>query len=315
MQWNQTKLLFIICFLVLDIFLIQQLLSKDEYKYSEESSTEEEIASNIEGIEENVSDESFKAPLIYAMNKAYSETDIGELEKLDNQKQLIVNDYLLIGRFTEPVSIDVEEEGYQEKLDNLILNNKQYTYWGKDTSKNILVFFQRMDLPIFYNKNALLFIQLNEDGEMTQYVQTMMEKEVNEQQEPEKLNSQMNAISTLFLKENLIETGDKVTAVNLGYHNLISLPNGEQVLNPTWNVQVNESEEYFVNAIEGHNYPDNKDFVETTYKEFIKEIEALETSSLRYLQTDDEEEEQALYESIKDSLLNIVDTTIGVGNE
>ncbi|WP_182200319.1 two-component system regulatory protein YycI [Paraliobacillus salinarum] len=315
MQWNQTKLLFIICFLVLDIFLIQQLLTKDEYKYSEESSTEEEIASNIEGIEENVSDESFKAPLIYAMNKAYSETDIAKLEQLDNQKQLIVNDYLLIGRFTEPVPIDVEEEGYQEQLDNLILNNKQYTYWGKDSSKNILVFFQRMDLPIFYNKNALLIIQLNDDGEMTQYIQTMMEKEDNEQQEPEKLNSQMNAISTLFLKENLIETGDKVTAVNLGYHNLISLPNGEQVLNPTWNVQVNESQEYFVNAIEGHNYPDNNNFVETTYKEFIKEIGTPETSSMLYLQTEDEEEEQALYETIKDSLLNIVDTTIGVGNE
>ncbi|MFB1050678.1 two-component system regulatory protein YycI [Paraliobacillus sp. JSM ZJ581] len=315
MQWNQTKLLFIICFLVLDIFLIQQLLTKEEYKYSEESSTEQEISSNIKGLEENVSEKSFKAPLIYAMNKSYSEADIDKLEQLDNQQQLIVNDYLLIGRFKEPVPINVEEESYQDKLDNLILNNTEYTFWGKDSDKNILVFFQRIELPVFYNKNALLFIQVNDDGEMVQYVQTMMEKEESESQEPEKLNSQMNAISTLFLKENLLKTGDTVTEVNLGYHNLISLPNGEQVLNPTWNVQVNETDDYFVNAIEGHNYPSNTDFIDTTYNEFIKEIDATDASTFLYLQTKDEKEEEALYKSIKKSLLNIVNTTIGVGNE
>ncbi|CQR45840.1 Two-component system YycFG regulatory protein [Paraliobacillus sp. PM-2] len=315
MQWDQTKLLFIICFLVLDIFLIQQLLTKEDYKYSEESSTEEEIASNIEGLKENVSDESFEAPLIYAMNKSYSESDITSLEKLNNQQQVIVNNYLLIGRFKEPVPINLEDESYQEKLNGLIFNSQSYTFWGKDTSKDILIFFQQIEYPIFYNKNALLLIQLNDNGEMIQYVQTMMEKEKDDQQDPEKLNSQMNAISTLFLKENLIETGDKVTDVNLGYHNLISLPNGEQVLNPTWNVEVNETEDYFVNAIEGHNYPRNNDFIDTTYHEFIDEMQASEQSSLLFLQTEDEDEEEELYETIKQGLLNIGNTIIGVGNE
>lgn len=299
---------------------MQQLLARqneEEYDLIEETSEEEELASNISGLDENLSDESFEAPLIYALNKSYSSDDIVSLEGLSNQQQLIINEYLLISRFENPVTINMDEsESYQETLSNLILNSQSYTYWGKDTATNTLIFFQTMEYPIFYNKNALLLIQLNDDGEMVQYIQTMLEEEDDETEDPETLNSQMNAVSTLYHKEDALETGDEVTDVNLGYHNLTSLPNGEQVLNPTWNVKVNESENYFINAIEGHNYPQNDNFIETTYQDFLIELQNIEESTFNFLQTEEEEEETVLYETIEQNLINRANvTTIGVESE
>ncbi len=102
----------------------------------------------------------------------------------------------------------------------------------------------------------------------------------------------------------------------MGYQNLISLPNGEQVLNPTWNVEVNGTDNYSVNAIEGHNYPQNDNFVGETFAEFVDELRATEKDKLIYLQTEDEEEETALYQAIEQDLLKgVQDTTIGVGKE
>ncbi|GAE93873.1 hypothetical protein JCM21714_2984 [Gracilibacillus boraciitolerans JCM 21714] len=66
-----------------------------------------------------------------------------------------------------------------------------------------------------------------------------------------------------------IVSGDEITEqVTLGYHNLLPLPNGVQVLAPTWEFEVNNNEFFYVNAIEGH-------YAKREMASFIEEMKLL----------------------------------------
>ncbi|GGM28399.1 hypothetical protein GCM10011351_12920 [Paraliobacillus quinghaiensis] len=317
MQWGQIKSLFIICFFILNIFLVQQLLDKRDENQSfipEESSKEEELRLNINGLG-NVSEESFEAPLIYAKNKSLSDQSIAQIEQFSNQKNAIINDTVMFGQFNEPVAINMNnEEAYKETLSRVIVNSGDYMFWGKDERSGLLIFFQVMDYPIYYNTNALLLIQVNDDSEMLQYVQTSLEIE-EETVETKDLIPQIDAVSNLYHKANELRTGDEVNDINLGYHNLISLPNGEQVLNPTWNVKVNKTKEYFVNAIEGHNYPQNNDFLRTSIINYQELLQNTNESNFQFIHVEEAEEKSKLLNMIKDDLTVVYNRIIGVENE
>lgn len=313
-QWGQIKSLFIVCFLVLDIFLIKQLLDKQEdVSFITESTKEEQLTLNINGLSD-LSEETEEAPLIFALNQSFSTEDSIRLEQYANQKNVIVNDIYLFGKFDQPVPIIIDDAGVTvESLNILIFNSEKYTYWGKDEKSNSLLFFQTMEQPIYFNQNALLFIQLNENNEMIQYVQTNVVKE-EEQEEAKDLITEIDAVSRLFHNAGSLKQGDTVTNVTLGYHNVTPSTNGLQILNPTWNVTVDETEHYFVNAIEGHAYPDNNDFIKTTINSYQEVIQMASKSDFQFIQTE-EEEEEALIENIEQNLLKISNAIIGVEKE
>lgn len=314
MQWGQIKLLFIVCFLVLDIFLIKQLLDKqEEVSFITESTKEEQLTLNINGLSD-LSEETVEAPLIYAVNQSFSTEDSIRLEQYANQKNVIVDDIYLFGQFDAPVPITIDDSGVNnESLNSLILNSGDYTYWGKDEKSNSLLFFQTMEQPIYFNQNALLLIQLNDDGEMIQYVQTKLVKEEEEEEEARDLITEIDAVSRLFHNAGSLEQGDTVTDVALGYHNVTSF-NGLQILNPTWNVTVDETDNYFVNAIEGHAYPQNDEFIKTTIKTYQDVIKNASMSELQFIKIEEEDEEE-LIENIEQNLIQISNASIGVKEE
>ncbi|WP_162880651.1 two-component system regulatory protein YycI [Paraliobacillus sediminis] len=314
MQWGQIKSLFIVCFLVLDIFLIKQLLDKQEdVAFISESTKEEQLALNIDGLSD-LSEETEEAPLFYAVNQSFSTEDSIRLEQYANQKNVIVDDIYLFGQFDAPIPISVDDAGVNmESLNSLILNSGEYTYWGKDEKSNSLLFFQTMEQPIYFNQNALLLIQLNDDDEMIQYVQTKLVQE-EEQEEARDLITEIDAVSRLFHNAGSLEQGDTVTDVALGYYNVTSLPNGLQILNPTWNVTVDETDNYFVNAIGGHAYPQDNEFIKTTIESYQEVINNAGMSEFQFIQTEEDEEEE-LIENIEQNLIKIANASIGVKEE
>lgn len=319
-QWGQIKTLFIICFLVLNIFLVRQLLGRQEEDLSfiPETSREEELEFNINGLN-ILSNESYTAPLLNANSFNYNEEGAGQLEDLPNQQSIVVDDHYLFSRFDEPVSINIEEENeYREIFSQFVFNGGSYSYWGEMESANVLVFFQHFEYPVFFNENALLLVQLNGDGDMTQYVQTRLVKG-EEDDEEQSLIQQYDAVYRLYHHTNALQTGDEITDVNLGYHNIVSLPNGEQLLNPTWDIEVNGDDHQFINAIEGHDYSRNNDFYADVLVEFIDLLDQAEEDRLAYynLDLDDEEEEQpeALLNTIKQSLIGIYHNIAEVESE
>src|SRR5699024_4088000 len=79
---------------------------------------------------------------------------------------------------------------------------ESYHYWRRDETYNILIFFQdKLDRPIFFNKNGLVLAILNEDDEIEGYIQTMLGEE-------EPLDDKRELIEPLTAIEKVYEKGE-----------------------------------------------------------------------------------------------------------
>jgi len=311
-QWGQIKTLFIICFLILNIFLVKQLLDRqdEEIGLIPVTSREEELEFNINGLED-LADETFTAPLIYSQNYNYNQ-DPDVFETLPDQEIIVVEDYYLLSRFSEPIPFDFEDP--DDSLGSYIFRGDHYSYWDHIDSAQVLVYFQKMENTIFYNPNAVLFIHLNDAGEITQYAQTQLNM-IGDSDEERTLIQQYDAVFRLYHYSNELQTGDVISDVILGYHNLVSLPNGEQLLNPTWGIQVNEREHHFINAIDGHNYPKSEEFYENSINHFIDLFERNESEEMVFYHTGDEDDEERLLERVRQTLSDVYQNIIEVDIE
>ena len=55
-----------------------------------------------------------------------------------------------------------------------MLNGAEYELWEVDEEEQEALFFQKVnDNPIYFNQNAMLTLHWNEDGEVTNYEQSM----------------------------------------------------------------------------------------------------------------------------------------------
>ncbi|MBB6454451.1 regulatory protein YycI of two-component signal transduction system YycFG [Salirhabdus euzebyi] len=266
MQWGQIKTIFIICFLILDIYLITQVLAKEsepgELFNPETTSIREELEEKNINIE-NIPESSKKATYISASWHSFTEE---ELQTIKNQTVMNAGD-MIIADFNEPIvlSEDITVEEVTRKVTENILYSDKYVFWGWDEEKNIMLFFQQHNgQPIYYNKGGMLYIQLNEENEMVSYGQTMLE-EITLQSEETDVSKPIEAVEVL-LENNKIFSGDHISSMELGYHTFFPFDNGVQVFVPTWKVIVNNNQTHFINAMEGQIISKDED-------EFITEIQ------------------------------------------
>lgn len=317
MQWGQIKLLFIICFLILNVFLTKQLLDRDEETMSAlpEESKEEELELNISGLEQ-LSQEIFEAPLLYTTS--YNFNDVENFTSLlPSQEAVVVNDTTLYAEMTSPVKLPIDDiEGLTTKLRENVYLGGNYTRYRYIEEANLMVFFQRINFPIFYNKQAVLFVKLNDSGDMTHYMMRALDI-VQEDQDSnqQKLISEYDAVYRLYHNSNILKTGDEITGIDLGYHNIVSLPNGEQLLNPTWQVNVNETKDFFINAIEGHDYPQYTDFIIETLADFIGPLTPPLSREYEYFNLAEDREEEALLASLRQAFMTTYQQLTEVNSE
>ncbi|SFL74182.1 Two-component signal transduction system YycFG, regulatory protein YycI [Gracilibacillus orientalis] len=297
MQWGQIKTLFILCFLILDIFLLHHFINNPiDYAFTEDFSSEENVRNNISGLNNLSEDSPSEEAMLFAEQKEFSAAEVTKIGELPNQTSIILNSQLILSKFDEPLAINVEEN--PEALSENIWNFDQYQYFGKDEASNTYIFFQKLERPIYFNLSGVLLVQVNEKKEVTKYVQTILEKaepkKDEEQPEPEEIDTPFDALSGLYFSEGFISSGDEITEkVALGYQNLMPLPNGAQVLAPTWEFVVNNESYFYVNAIEGHLATRKK-------AEFIQEMKSqindyfVEGSTTKMEITDEEWDEEDL---------------------
>jgi len=221
-----------------------------------------------------------------------------------------VSQTYLLSRFDQPIAINEKTVTPEVLEGNSVLSGSSYTYWGKDERANVLIFFQKMDNPIFYNEQAVMLIQLNGDGEMVQYLQTRLEKEEGSEKEQD-LITQFDAVSRLYQNTSDLQTGDTVNSVQLGYHNIISLPNGNQVLNPTWSIGV-DNDFYFINALEGHAYSQSEDFLREVIENFTDVLDNTSGKNFQFFHAEDSEEQSKLLNTVKQSLISVYHKIIEV---
>lgn len=284
MQWSQIKTLFILCFLLLNIYLFIQFIDKQNKADigvldNPESTIEQKLESDkikVKDIQVDVKEASY----IKVSQKTYTDADLKLLDKLKNQTTAVINKNFIVSQFNKPITIP--EKAKKDDLKTIMESNMifpdNYVYWGKNEEKNILIFFQHQNNhPIYFNQHGLVLVYLNDKNEMAFYTQTML-GEAEPQGEMKTLNKPIQAVETLYNKNHLY-MGDEVRIAEIGYYTRI-LSEGVQVFAPTWNVSVNDERNYFVNAIEGLVITSNDmEFLETTIESNRDAIRQLDDSN------------------------------------
>lgn len=289
MQWGHIKTLFILSFLLLNIYLVIQFAEKQNAADmtvldNSESTIEEQLESENITVEAAIETELTEASYTEVSLKRLTDEDLSELGRLDDQTSAVINNNFIVSAFDEPIPLHppYTAESLSNEVKNHILYPEEYEFWGWDTDLNVLVFFQhRQERPIYFNQNGLVLVYLNEENEMTHYTQTIL-GEGEAQGGAKTLLQPMQAIGSLYNRGNL-RPEETVTDVSIGYYARIATE-GVQVFAPTWKVTIeskdDEERHYFVNAIEGLVFEsDTTAFLREVMEEQIDKINTLDEDS------------------------------------
>lgn len=265
MDWSKTKTIFIIVFLILNIFLLFLFIEKYEDSQLEtigDLSTTERLA------DENVTlgelpDVEDSQPYLNAEFYRFMSAD---LQTLEGQKATIREGQILESVISDPIAIEDPEdpEELNELLADYAFNGGEYTFWEYDEEDNQLLYFQAYnDLTLYYNLNAQIAVQLNENNEAISYEQTYLTsfEEFTEEQELR----EPRAVLETFYDRNLIQPNSTATDLKLGYYPLFVQETGgdteavaTQVLTPAWKMTIENEDgsrnELFMNAVDGSIY-------------------------------------------------------------
>ncbi|WP_166786770.1 two-component system regulatory protein YycI [Jeotgalibacillus salarius] len=262
MDWSKTKTIFIVVFLILDIFLFILFVQKYEDSQLEiigDLSTTERIA------DENVTlgelpDADDSRPYLNAEFSLFMNSDI---QGLEGQSATIREGQILSSILSDPIAIADPEnpEELNEQIEDYVLYGDQYTFWDYDEEDNQLIYFQTFeDFTLYYNLNAQIAVQLNENNEAISYEQTHLTS-LEEFTEEQQLREPRAVLET-FYDRNLIQPNSTAVNLQLGYYPLFVQEAGSdsgdgatQVLTPTWKMTIeNENgdrNELFMNAVDG----------------------------------------------------------------
>ncbi|MBO9131342.1 two-component system regulatory protein YycI [Bacillus sp. 165] len=251
MDWSKIKNIFIITFFIFDIFLAFQVIQKqnrNELDLMIETSVEDQLAADdIKYV--NLPKEPKKEVYITGKNKEFNNS---ELAALKNQSALIINFTTLQSKLKNAVQLQGHNKGafFEEFLRTYVFEGVKYKYWKTDERTRTVYFFQQ-----YNGKNIFvspLILKLNEKDEIVSYKQTVLRdiEKMGGDNEKQEIITAIKALETLYLK-NELKPGSKVTKVELGYYTVVPLSSGVQVMAPTWHFEVNDKEDYFVNAVEG----------------------------------------------------------------
>ncbi|RDW15216.1 hypothetical protein CWR48_19510 [Oceanobacillus arenosus] len=289
MQWGHIKTLFILSFLILDIYLLVQFVQKQEEAdngilANRELSFEDQLKAENITIPKLETREIEKEPYISVSQRILTKEDLQPLMANKGLHTEVIDNYFIVSQLEDPLPIEQDTSGEKisEIVKSYLLFPEQYTYWGWNKDLNVLIFFQKInDRPVYFNQNGLVLAFLNESNEITHLTQTLL-GEVAPQGELQTLIQPIRSIEALY-NRGYLNADEKVTGdVVLGYY--ARLTEGNPVFAPTWKVSVNGENNggrnYFVNAIEGLASPGNEiDFLISTIDSDEKKIITLNNDS------------------------------------
>lgn len=258
MDWSRTKTIFILTFLILNLFLVYQLLEKQQDSKLDlinESTIEEKLAAEDITIQPAIPKMTIKKPYLNGKSKYFTPEDFKGLtdQKIVIRNEKVYSTFEKTVKMPGELSADSEQAVLQQFLKDKVLDGDSYVFWDEYEGENgkWLLFFQKYGGDtLYFNKNGMLLVQLDEQNNMLGYIQTYLEDIENMKTNDEELLTAMKAIENLYI-QNELSSGSKISKMELGYYSLVPLTKDAQVLVPTWRILVGKDKEYFVNAMEG----------------------------------------------------------------
>ncbi|ADP34573.1 transcriptional regulator [Bacillus atrophaeus] len=248
MEWNKTKTIFIIAFLVLDIFLGYQFFEKrssSEYDVIKNSSVQTDM--NEDHITYGtLSDNAKEGSRITANQKSFTKEEIeslkGQKPKMDmpSDKHKVTK---LKMEFTSPIALskDSVEDDAKALVSSEFQDGEEYKLWKVDKDKKQVIFFQTYQGKYIYQENddasemiGQVILHLNDKNEVVSYEQSTLDtfKEIQK----ESLISELDAVESLYY-QNLLKAHSTVKTVKFGYIAQYPLTS-TQVLAPVWRITV-----------------------------------------------------------------------------
>ncbi|MBS4207134.1 two-component system regulatory protein YycI [Bacillus sp. FJAT-50079] len=253
MDWSRIKTIYIVAFLILDLFLVSQLVTKHQTNKLEVKSdaTLEENLKTDGIVYENLPKDIPHYQYMSANTKTFTED---ELKELKNQEITIEDNSIIHSELDE--TIKLSEKDFISELNSLIKANilygDQYSYWDYDKEAMKITYYQTFnDQQLLMNGSAHLVFYVNEFNEIYAYDQTMLEIGEPLNQEEEVLTA-IRSLEILYRK-GMLKPNSWVKKVEMGYYTLVSMEES-QVLTPTWHLDVEhdgEREHLLVNAFDG----------------------------------------------------------------
>ncbi|ARV45881.1 transcriptional regulator [Bacillus subtilis] len=272
MEWNKTKSIFIVAFLILDIFLGYQFFQKWQATSKEYEVIKNDVEHDMKADHityEGLNKEATEGYRITANQKTFTKE---EIEALKDQKPLMdmpSDDHKVTSlkmKFTNPIALSKKniEDDAQTLVSSNIQDGEKYKLWKVDKSKKEIVFFQTYEGHYIYQKTdnssnmiGQVVLHLNAKNEVVTYDQTTLE--TFKQIQKESLITEMDAVELLYYQNQLKEYCT-IKSVKFGYVAQYPLTS-TQVLAPVWRITVEYDkkvngekktvQEYFtVNALE-----------------------------------------------------------------
>ncbi|MEL3974739.1 two-component system regulatory protein YycI [Rossellomorea oryzaecorticis] len=258
MDWSKTKTIFIVVFLILNIFLLTIFIKKiSEPEVLADTSTQQSLESvNITYPDDlTAPKEGMNETDISATSKKFTD---GVKESLKNQEVSVLNDNTLYSTLDEPYALGdkLSEDELKEKLraflEEYTIDGDQYTF-REYNKENLTVSYNQTynGKPLFHNASAEIVLELNNENEIVSYKQTMME----DIQAFGKVSRVINPLESLQIlaDSGKIEPDSKVTSFEQGYSTEVPISDS-QVLTPTWHYVVEKNEkkqDLYFTAFEG----------------------------------------------------------------
>ncbi|MCC3359002.1 two-component system regulatory protein YycI [Bacillus sp. REN16] len=247
MDWSKTQSLFIIVFLILNVFLGYQLAQKRDSSQIDalaELTTDEELA-NEEIKYEALPKEPKELSYISGKVQIFTEDDV---KNLKNQEVTIETAGVLKGEFKDPIKVSLTDQlKIQQFVKDHLLSGEKYSVWSIDEEAGIIVLVQQHKNYKVFGISGVIYLYVNDDHEAISYEQTLIPE--FKEHEPEELITPLATLGNL-LDNNHLKSGSHVSKVEIGYYPL--LPYSEsQLLAPAWHVVIDDEKEIYVNAIEG----------------------------------------------------------------
>jgi len=255
-DWSKIKTIFIISFLILDVYLMYEF-----FKIWDASKYEVVRTENEASIEKRLlADEIDYVPLpkgyledyyLKAKPKVFKDEDLDK-SMLAEQTLDAVDGTTLDSALESPIKISdkFSPSELNSFIKNHILYGEDYRFWEKSKDGKMIIYAQYFEgKTLFENENGKLIFYINEHNEIDSYRQTYLE-EIEKLSKPEKIIQPIKAIESLYTN-GLLKPNSFITEPELGYYNLAPLSDTNQVLNPAWCFVVNGKERLFVSAFEG----------------------------------------------------------------
>ncbi|WP_426354368.1 two-component system regulatory protein YycI [Exiguobacterium sp. R-39] len=264
MDWSKAKTLLILTFLILNAYLAVQLMDR--------MIDPRIVTTNADGktvLKERKIDEKKLQTVSKEIGYLTAEVDTSSLapkrgSSIQDAVTSVKNQIEWSVRLTKPFPLEAKamRDSATSFVQSSAAYGTDYTFWKYDSKHNEMTFVQTYkEQPLYSTPQqsreddamigpSLLVLQLNEQKEVVSYKQRHLNKVVRQAQDVTLLSASESVIQ--LSEQGLFPASKRMTSQKLGYFCLVTEgTKSVQILPPTWQIELNGEELYFVNAIDG----------------------------------------------------------------